>query len=64
MRMNPNIIVMALAKTLDAYESKEPLFSCQGQAMDGYSALAQFIAIAKQARELRDAEDSPKDTDN
>ena len=34
---------------LDAYENKGTLTSTQGQALDGYSALANFINIAKEA---------------
>ena len=42
-----------LIKVLDAYEGKKALVSCQGQAMDGYTTLANFIEIAKEAREIR-----------
>ena len=42
-----------LVRVVNAYEGKGALFSCQGQGMDGYSALANFIEIAKKARELR-----------
>lgn len=39
-----------LVSVLDAYDGQKPLVSCQGQAMDGYSALANFVDIAKSAR--------------
>jgi hypothetical protein len=37
-----------ISKMLDvkhAADNKEPLFSCQGQAMDGYSELANYRGI-------------------
>lgn len=46
----PEIIINDLIRTLDAYESNEALVSCQGQSMDGYSALANFVDIAKRAK--------------
>ena len=36
---------------LDAYEDRRELLSCQGQALSGYDALSEFVAIAKAARE-------------
>ncbi|MFA5036959.1 MAG: hypothetical protein WC479_07270 [Candidatus Izemoplasmatales bacterium] len=45
-------IAIKLRDILDAFEQQRPLLSCQGQAMDGYSALANFQAIAKEARSL------------
>lgn len=50
---NPNTVeqlVRELVFVLDAYEGKIPLISNQGQALDGYSALANFVDIAKRAR--------------
>ena len=35
---------------LDAYEDKKPLISNQGQGMDGYTALATFVGLAKKVR--------------
>lgn len=36
---------------LNAYEGKTALFCCQGQGMDGYSALANFLDIARKLRD-------------
>ena len=47
-------IIKSLVDVLDAYEGKKPLLSCQGQAMDGYSALANFVSIAEEARTLHE----------
>ncbi len=48
-----NDILDDLVNTLDAYENKSKVFSNQGQSLDGYSALANFISIAEKARELQ-----------
>ena len=48
-------IIDDLTDVINAYEAHNQLFSCQGQAMDGYSALANFVQIAKKARELKTA---------
>ena len=48
-----NDVLEALIITLDAYENKHPLVANQGQALDGYSALANFIGISEKARELK-----------
>ena len=45
-------IIQDLVDILDAYEGGAELASNQGQAMDGYSALANFVDIAEKAREL------------
>ena len=45
-------ILTNLVKILDAYEGKSELFSCQGQGMDGYSALAEFVNLAKEAKKI------------
>ena len=45
-------ILHDIVKIINAYEEKNSLLSCQGQGMDGYSALANFLSIAKKAREL------------
>lgn len=37
-------------EVLDAYEGGGALVSCQGQAMDGYAALANFIYLARKAK--------------
>jgi hypothetical protein len=47
-------IINRLRRVIDAYEDQRPLLSSQGQAMDGYSALANFVEIAKDARKLED----------
>jgi hypothetical protein len=44
-------IIKKLIEILNLYENKTPLISNQGQVLDGYSALAEFINIAKEARE-------------
>lgn len=46
-------IIDRLVRVIDAYEGQNALFSCQGQAMDGYSALAEFVDIAKNARNIK-----------
>lgn len=45
-------IIKRLVDVLGAYEGGNVLVSCQGQAMDGYSALANFVGIAEDAREI------------
>lgn len=45
-------IVRDLVRAVDAYEGRAPAFACQGQAMDGYSALAEFVEIARRARSV------------
>jgi len=45
-------LLTKLVLTLDAYEGGDSLVSNQGQAMDGYSALANFKSIAEEARDL------------
>ena len=46
-------LLAKLVDVLNAYEGSGPLMSCQGQGMDGYSALANFVAIAKEARKTK-----------
>jgi hypothetical protein len=45
-------IVRDIVKIIKAYDGGDALFSCQGQAMSGYAALAEFVSIARKAREL------------
>jgi len=45
-------LLKQLVEIQDALETEQALFSCQGQGMDGYSALAEFQNIAKRARKL------------
>lgn len=45
-------IIKQLIRVLDAYEGKTSLISNQGQALDGYSALANFVEIARKAKYL------------
>lgn len=47
----PERYVEELIKILAAYEGKKILISCQGQAMDGYTALANFVDLARRARD-------------
>lgn len=42
-----------MIEILDAYEGKKELISNQGQALDGYSALASFLELTKQIRNER-----------
>ena len=42
---------------LSAYENKKALVSGQGQAMDGYSALANFLDVARRAKKELDQYD-------
>ena len=51
--------VKKLIKILDMYEGKTSLISNQGQALDGYSALAEFISIAEEARAQHDKSNRP-----
>ena len=43
-------ILKQLVDILNAYENKGTLTVNQGQALDGYSTLANFINIAEEAR--------------
>jgi hypothetical protein len=46
-------ILERLVFILNAVETGgDPMISNQGQGMDGYTALAEFCAIAKEARKL------------
>lgn len=57
-------IIRMLVRTINAYENKEVLISNQGQAMDGYSALANFVYIAQEARKLKNEQTSSQNPDN
>ena len=48
-----DVIINQLINTLDAYEGKKSLVSCQGQGMDGYSALANFVYLVKKLKEIK-----------
>ena len=50
--MTKHDILKMLVRILDAYQGKSELVSNQGQAMDGYAALANFVDVAKKARTL------------
>lgn len=43
-------ILKSLVDVLNAYEGATSLISNQGQALDGYSALASFLDIARKAK--------------
>ena len=45
-------LLAKFVNVLNAYEGGDALVSNQGQGMDGYSALANFNALAKEARDL------------
>ena len=45
-------IITSLVRILDAYKGHQSLVSCQGQGMDGYSALANFVNVAEEAKSL------------
>lgn len=51
-------IIKDLIKLLDVYENRKGLISNQGQALDGYTALAEFVNIATKAKEIDNCEDS------
>lgn len=51
--MGKDEIIDRLVEILDAYEGGAETISNQGQAMDGYSALANFVSVAKRAKELK-----------
>jgi len=53
-----DIIIRNLIDTLNAYEGGEVLIANQGQALDGFSALATFVSIATRARKLFDKKES------
>ncbi len=47
-------ILIDLVNVLAAYENKNDVFSNQGQALDGYSALANFLYIANRTKDILD----------
>jgi hypothetical protein len=47
---NPRDLIKRLADIADALDGRNPLVSAQGQAMDGFTALANFRALAAEAR--------------
>lgn len=50
--MTPKDIVKELIEILDCYEGKKSLISNQGQALDGYAALENFLDLARKAKEI------------
>lgn len=50
-------LVTQLLDVLDAYEGNKTLFACQGQSMDGYSALANFLDIVRKIRAVHSKEE-------
>lgn len=50
--MKDSEIVKKLVFILDCYEGGVVVVSNQGQALDGYSALAEFVWLAKGARSI------------
>lgn len=57
-------VCVKLVRILDAYEGGTAIMSNQGQALDGYSALANFISIAKKARCLTASDTKEKANEN
>jgi hypothetical protein len=51
---NPRDLIKRLADIADALDGRKPLVSAQGQAMDGFTALANFRALADEARAYLD----------
>ena len=49
-------VIEDMSRVINAYEGQNAQLSCQGQGMDGYTALAEFVSIARKARELRPTE--------
>ena len=47
---DPLDLIKRLADIADALDGRKPLVSAQGQAMDGFTALANFRALADEAR--------------
>jgi hypothetical protein len=47
---DPRDLIKRLADIADALDGRKPLVSAQGQAMDGFTALANFRALADEAR--------------
>ena len=45
-------ILEALSFLLEAFESKTPYLANQGQALDGFSALANFLDISRRGQTL------------
>jgi len=45
-------VCQKLIDILDAYEGRNEMISNQGQALDGYSALHNFVSIARYARKI------------
>jgi len=53
---NPNWeydIVDQLINILNDYRGEKATFANQGQAMNGYSALAEFVSLAQKAKNFR-----------
>ena len=50
--MNEKEIVVKLINILDCYEGGTEIVSNQGQSLDGYSALANFVELARKAKEM------------
>ncbi len=48
--MEPEEVVKKLIKILDCYDGGTVLISNQGQALDGFSALAEFVSLARKAK--------------
>ena len=49
---------------LDAMDGQQPLVSCQGQGMDGYSALANFTELTRKLKAAQKKEEAPETIDN
>jgi hypothetical protein len=47
------VVIDNLTEVINAYEGKASVYGTQGQAMDEYSALANFVHIASEARDLK-----------
>ena len=54
-------LVKDLITIINAYDGNgvygNGLFSCQGQGMDGYTALAEFLSLARKARDVMEGKD-------
>ena len=53
-------LLRKLVDVLNLAESGKPLIHCQGQAMDGYTQLANYRSIAKQAKQLIEQKEEEK----
>mgnify|MGYP001544547908 CR=1 FL=1 len=57
-------LIQRLADMADALDGRKPLVFSQGQAMDGFTALANFQALANEARAYLSQPEPERPTDD